>query len=222
MAKSSGSGGGDVAVWFLLVVALVLMGGGVAIDWDNIGDYFEIPVEVPEMEDVPVAGAPIGGYDRDAFGKAWEDVDNNKCDTRNDILQRDLTHKTLDGDCIVLTGELNDPYTGKIIKFKRGQDTSSAVQIDHIVPLSYAWKYGDAGSWSADKRKQFANDPANLIAVDGPTNGRKSDKGPSEFMPPDDSYHCDYTKQFIGVVHKYDIKVTQADWDKANKVLAKC
>lgn len=150
-------------------------------------------------------------YSREAFGPSWEDVDRNGCDTRNDILQRDLVQTRIDpGGCTVVSGTLNDPYTGKTIQFVRGKDTSAAVQIDHVVPLSYAWKNG-ASSWDAEKRLQFANDPDNLMAVDGPTNGSKSDKGPSEFMPPNEAYQCEYIGKFQAVTQKYDLTITSED-----------
>ena len=119
--------------------------------------------------------APKAGYDRDLFGPAWADTDRNGCDTRNDVLRRDLTSITLKpgtNGCVVLSGPLQDPYTGQTISFVRSQDTSSAVQIDHVVALADAWHKG-AQEWSAETREQFANDSANLRAVDGSTNQRK-------------------------------------------------
>ena len=89
------------------------------------------------LEKLPVKGrAPKTGYDREQFGPAWSDVDRNGCDTRNDILKRDLAGETFKPgthDCVVLTGTLSDPYTGKKISFSRGQGTSEAVQIDHVI-----------------------------------------------------------------------------------------
>ena len=130
--------------------------------------------------------APRTGYDRDLFGQAWADVDRNGCDTRNDILRRDLTRYTLKAGthgCLVLKGTLNDPYTGTTISFVRGQGTSNAVQIDHVVALSDAWQKG-AQQWSQTRRTAFANDPLNLLAVDGPTNLRKGDGDAATWLPP--------------------------------------
>lgn len=121
--------------------------------------------------------APKTGYARDQFGKGWKDTDHNGCDTRNDILRRDLVSivaETRGRGCKILSGILNDPYTGKLIEFKRGNDTSSAVQIDHVVALSDAWQKGARGIGES-KRLEFANDPENLLAVDGPANQQKSD-----------------------------------------------
>ena len=122
---------------------------------------------------LPVKGrAPKTGYSRDQFGPAWSDVDHNGCDTRNDMLRRDLTAVALrpgTRDCVVLSGVLADPYTATAIDFRRGNATSTAVQIDHVVALSDAWQKG-AQQLSPAQRLAFANDPLNLLAVDGPAN----------------------------------------------------
>lgn len=151
-------------------------------------------------------------YDRVAkFGRAWIDTDGNGCDTRNDILQRDLVPFVTDGPCRVISGTLKDPYTGKVINFIRGQKTSNAVQIDHIIALSWAWKNG-AWKWDEDTRIFFANDPANLLASDGPTNGSKSDKGPGVWMPPLAEYHCTYSLKTTEVLVKYNLTVPNEDY----------
>lgn len=169
---------------------------------------------------------PKTGYEREKFGQAWTDdndaaLGHNGCDTRNDILKRDLASKTFKPktrDCVVLTGTLTkDPYTGKRIDWKRGQD-SSAIQIDHIIPLSYAWQMG-AAQWPEDKRVMFANDPDNLMAVDGPTNSSKGDSGPASWLPPLKNYRCQYVTNFAQVAVKYQLPVTAAD---RNMIAAQC
>ncbi len=130
--------------------------------------------------------APRTGYDRDQFGPAWADVDRNGCDTRNDVLARDLTDETFEPgthDCVVLTGTLVDPYTATTVAFQRGNVTSTAVQIDHVVALSDAWQKG-AQQLDTATRQRFANDPLNLLAVDGPTNQAKGDGDAATWLPP--------------------------------------
>lgn len=159
------------------------------------------------------AASPAGAYDRDAFGQRWADVDRNGCDQRNDVLTRDLVDETFKvgtRDCAVLTGTLNDPYTGSIISFRRGETTSTAVQIDHLIPLAYAFRHG-AGNWTPAQRETFANDLDNLAAVDGPTNASKSDQGPAEWMPPAASYHCTYLTRFVFVTHRYQLAIPAED-----------
>jgi hypothetical protein len=172
---------------------------------------------------------PSTDYDRKAqFGDGWIDVDGNGCDTRNDILKRDFaSFETFRGDCEVQVGVLNDVYTGKTIDFVHtnafGKNTgdSMAVQIDHVIPLSWAWQNG-AESWDQDTRILFANDPINLKAVDGPQNGSKSDQGPSTWMPASASYHCTYAVDFTSVLQKYELTIPAADQQALTSVLAGC
>ncbi|WP_307857129.1 GmrSD restriction endonuclease domain-containing protein [Pseudarthrobacter albicanus] len=174
---------------------------------------------------LPVKGrAPKTGYSRDQFGQAWADVDRNGCDTRNDTLRRDLTAIALKPgthDCVVLSGVLNDPYTATLINFLRGNTTSTAVQIDHVVALSDAWQKG-AQQLSAAQRLSFANDPLNLLAVDGPSNLKKSDGDAATWLPPNKSYRCAYVARQISVKSSYGLWVTQAEHDAMARVLGDC
>ncbi len=174
---------------------------------------------------LPVKGrAPKTGYSRDQFGQAWADVDRNGCDTRNDTLRRDLTAIALKPgthDCVVLSGVLNDPYTATLINFLRGNNTSTAVQIDHVVALSDAWQKG-AQQLSAAQRLSFANDPLNLLAVDGPSNMKKSDGDAATWLPPNKSYRCAYVARQISVKSSYGLWVTQAEHDAMARILGDC
>ncbi|MCH4159193.1 MAG: DUF1524 domain-containing protein [Bifidobacterium minimum] len=168
--------------------------------------------------------APKTGYSRSQFGTAWADVDHNGCDTRNDILSRDLTGRTYRSgthDCIVATGTLNDPYTGRRIGFVRGEKTSTAVQIDHVVALSNAWQTG-AQKLDSLTRERFANDPYNLLAVDGPANEQKSDGDAATWLPSNKSFRCQYVARQIGVKHRYGLWVTRAEHDAMARVLSGC
>ena len=136
--------------------------------------------------------APATGYDREGgFGTAWLDVDRNGCGTRDDVLARDLTGIDAPGGCRVLSGDLLDPYTGESIAFVRGQDTSTAVQIDHLVALQNAWRTG-AQQLSQEDRVALANDPLNLLAVDGPTNSAKGAGDAATWLPPAKGIRCEY------------------------------
>ena len=123
------------------------------------------------------------------------------------MLKRDLTKEVFNNSCEIASGVLKDRYTLKTINFKRGVGTSIAVQIDHVIPLAFAWRSG-AHSWSLGKRVAFANDPINLLAVDGPTNGSKSDSGPDEWLPPNSKYHCTYVIRFTRIAHQYGLRLT--------------
>ncbi|MFC4613308.1 HNH endonuclease family protein [Cellulomonas algicola] len=153
---------------------------------------------------------PTDPYDRDAFGQAWADVDRNGCDTRNDVLRRDLTDvvtKPGTRDCLVLSGTLDDPYTGRPVAFVRGT-ASGDVQIDHVVALGDAWAAGAAG-WTDTARTAFANDPANLLAVDGGTNQDKGAADASQWLPPNTGYRCAYAVRQVLVKSAYDLSVTR-------------
>lgn len=162
-----------------------------------------------DLAAVKIADPRKSGYDRDSFGDAWEDIDRNGCDTRNDILARDLTNIVRTDNCTVASGILQDKYTGTTIEFIRGK---SKVDIDHIIPLSYSFKQG-SGDWTPAKREALANDPINLAASSATANRSKSDSGPAEWMPTNRAYHCEYAKGFAAVAVKYELPVTQADFN---------
>jgi hypothetical protein len=154
-------------------------------------------------------------YRRSAFGDAWTDDNpapggHNGCDTRNDILERDLADKTYVPikRCpnAIATGKLHDPYTNATVTFVRGNQTGASVQIDHIVPLALAWDLG-ARDWPDDVRLRFANDPANLIAVEGQANQDKGDSEPAVWMPPNVAFRCQYAVQFVAVLRGYRLAV---------------
>ena len=164
------------------------------------------------------------GYTRAQFGQTWADVDRNGCDTRNDILYRDLTSKTFKSGtqkCVVLTGVLIDPYSGEKISFVRGVGSSMDVQIDHVVALSNAWQTG-AFKLSYDKRLAFANDPMNLLAVKGRLNSQKGDGDAATWLPPRKDIRCAYVAQQIVVKAKYKLWVTPAEKAAMVALLDKC
>ena len=177
------------------------------------------------LETLAVKGrAPKTGYERSQFGPAWSDVDRNGCDTRNDILYRDLTSKVFKSgthDCVVLSGILVDPYSGEKIKFVRGVGSSMGVQIDHVVALSNAWQTG-AFKLSYDKRLAFANDPMNLLAVKGRLNSQKGDGDAATWLPPLKSIRCAYVAQQIVVKAKYGLWVTPPEKAAMKSLLEKC
>lgn len=178
-----------------------------------------------QLDTIPVKGrAPKTGYSRAEFGPAWADVDQNGCDTRNDILARDLigeTFKPGTHNCVVLTGTLSDKYTGTTITFRRGAHTSSEVQIDHIIPLSLAWQTGAQGL-SDEERRQFANDPLNLLAADGGANMSKSDKDAATWLPSNKSFRCEYVARQTAVKAKYKLWVTPPEHEAIIGILNAC
>jgi hypothetical protein len=201
-----------------------------------------------------VAALPDAEYNDDGsyagnrealFGEAWAfDFDQNGCDTRNDILSRDLTGVDIDpGSCRVYSGILTDPYSGESIEFQRGQDTSAQVQIDHLLPLKAVYATGGQG-WPAAKREALANDPVNLLAVKGSENSSKSDSLPSDWLPgfypdvsdrhdlgqrvawddlpADTSLQCWYIDKLVPVFVAYELGLTPEDRAAMTAVLTSC
>ena len=177
------------------------------------------------LETLAVKGrAPKTGYTRAQFGPALADVDRNGCDTRNDILKRDLTsitYRTKTRNCVVESGTLVDRYSGETINFVKGNISSMEVQIDHVVALSNAWQTG-AFKLSADQRKALSNDPLNLFAVKGRLNSQKGDGDAATWLPPLKSFRCSYVAQQIAVKAKYSLWVTAPEKAAMVSILAKC
>ena len=168
--------------------------------------------------------APKTGYKRTQFGDGW--LNTGGCDTRNRILTRDLSNvsyvPTIEPIvCKVASGTLVDPYSGQTIAFSRGEETSDDVQIDHVVALSDAWQKG-AQQLSFERRVELANDPLELLAVDGGLNQQKSDGDAATWLPPHKPYRCAYVARQIAVKKKYSLWVTRSEYDTMAEILATC
>ena len=173
-----------------------------------------------ELGKLEVKGrAPKTGYTRKQFGNGWGKI--NGCSVREVILARDLTDEKIDEKCRVLSGVLNDPYTGQTIHFRRGEKSSSKVQIDHVVALSDAWQKG-AQQLSAEEREKLANDPLNLLAVDGPANQVKGDGDTVTWLPSNKPFRCQYVARQIAVKQRYRLWVTEAEKNAMAGILGKC
>ncbi|MDO4243332.1 MAG: HNH endonuclease family protein [Actinomyces sp.] len=248
-----------------LVLALLPWGVPAAaqVEWDSRGDLVLSSQEaLLALEALPAdSPAPVswgeGGSRTGWFGESWEDVDGDGCDTRNEILARDLTDPDFSRspgtqgrgegvgqgaavcpDATVWSGTLHDPYTGTTVAFQRGQDTSAAVQVDHVIPLSYLYAHG-AWQWDARTRLLAANDPLNLLAVDGQANQSKSGCGPATCPMgstetgtwqtaagsgwwPKDSYRCQYADRFVSVASVYSLGLPEADSRALRETLTDC
>lgn len=226
-------------LWLALAVALaVLVAYQTAASSERSASFVadaDIPTVaagVDVLAGVAEVPARIRGHDyrRAAFGESWTDDNSapgghNGCDTRNDILDRDLVDKTYVSisRCAnaVATGTLHDPYTSETINLVRGNQTGAAVQIDHLVPLAYAWDQG-ARNWTDEMRVRFANDPANLLAVDGPVNKDKGDGEPAVWMPPNRAFWCQYAVQFAAVMRGYGLPLDAPSAPVLREAVATC
>jgi hypothetical protein len=176
-----------------------------------------------------------GGYERGCragqgcvFGPAWSDGTDapdghDGCDTRDDVLAKQLTEvafRPVTHNCVVVSGVLADPYTGKRINFRKAD--AGAVQIDHVYPLAAAWDMG-AAAWTPQRRARFANDTRfNLLAVSGPANLAKSDKTPGDWLPPERGYHCFYAGKYLNVAAEYQLPITSADRKALQDISRNC
>ncbi len=223
------SGASGVVGGALLLIAgatgIVLLAGGGSPPADATQAIARAPAgsALAALREVAVRGrAPKTGYSRAQFGEAWADVDHNGCDTRDDILRRDLTSiqvRSASRGCVVVAGVLADPYTGKRLQFRKS--AAAQVQIDHVVALSDAWQTGAQG-WSAATRLQFANDPLELLAVDGTANQDKGDADAASWLPPHKSFRCAYVSRQVAVKLQYHLWVTAAERDAIARVLQQC
>lgn len=177
-------------------------------------------VSIQELDNLIVKGrAPKIGYSRKQFGDGWQ-IDQFGCDTRNRILKRDLTNITENSKCQVVTGTLQDPYTGQEINFSRNQNATK-VQIDHVVALSDAWQKG-AQNLPFNKRVEFANDPLNLLASEGEANQQKGDSDAASWLPSNKSFRCQYIIRQISIKKKYSLWVTSSEKDAMKNILNNC
>ena len=212
---------GSLIVFGVLLVSSPDMWQQAAPDNDDIhGAQTMAGGAVEALETLEVKGrASKTGYSRTQFGSGWTSVTG--CDTRNTILYRDMIDVKTDEACRVMSGTLYDPYTGETISFVRGAETSQLVQIDHVVALSNAWQTGAQGL-TEDDRIALANDPLNLLAVDGAANQQKSDGDAATWLPSNKPFRCQYVARQIAVKQKYHLWVTPAEKQAITRILSVC
>ena len=163
--------------------------------------------DTTSIDTTEVTGAST--YNRDDYLPAWGDDDGDCINTRHEVLIiESLVPVTMnDSGCLVSTGEWYDPITGQTFT------ESSDVDIDHHVALSEAHRSG-ADVWPSEEKKAFANDLLNsfsLQAMDDSTNSSKSDKDPANWLPPNESHHCDYIKNWVEVKSLYNLTYDDAE-----------
>ncbi|HCA02674.1 HNH endonuclease family protein [Vreelandella alkaliphila] len=145
-------------------------------------------------------------YSRSQFGHGWSDDDGDCQDARAEALIASSTVQPVqfasDDRCRVTRGRWISPFTGEVIQ------NSSDIDIDHVVPLKFAWDHG-ASDWPRDKRIRFANDPVNLFPVEASLNRSKGARGLSEWMPP--AGQCGYASRFVRVATIYGVTLPEAD-----------
>ena len=202
----------------LAVLLIVILTATPEVAETSVADLAPTGGAAETLETIAVKGrAPKTGYARSEFGNGWGTLQG--CDMRNTILYRDLADVKTDGVCKVVSGTLQDPYTATTIQFQRTQ--GEMVQIDHVIALSDAWQKG-AQQLTKDQRVALANDPLELLAVDGPSNQAKGDSDAATWLPDNKTFRCEYVARQIAVKKKYSLWVTQAEKDAMVKVLSSC
>ena len=156
------------------------------------------------------------GYSRSLF-KHWLDVDGDGCDAREQVLKRDaIGFAQVDPfRCYVVEADWLSPYDGK-----KTSDRSD-VDVDHMVALKEAWDSG-AWAWSEAQRTAYANDTSDsrtLIAVSGSSNRSKSDKDPSNWLPPLRGYWCTYVSNWVAVKARWSLSMDESEWGRLNNLL---
>nr|WP_283105095.1 HNH endonuclease family protein [Shewanella dokdonensis] len=153
-------------------------------------------------------------YSRDKFGSGWSDTDHDGQDTRQEVLISQNTGQILlSPSGKVKQGRWISMYSGQVIM------SASEIDIDHVVPLSWAWKHG-ASEWSNTRRESFANDERNLLAVEASLNRQKGDKGLDEWVPP--ANKCQYIARFVRVLKLYQLNLTPSEKPVYTRLVEQC
>lgn len=184
------------------------------------------PAETSTTTTAAAAGSPLStlrtvetmavGYQRDEFGSGWVDPAGPTCDTRQQVLGRDLTDTTTTRYCYLATGTLKDRYSGRTIT-----GPTRDLDIDHVVALADAWRTG-ANEWAPEQRVAFANDLRNLVATSASANRSKGDQGPDEWSPLSKAGACWYARQYVAVKAVYELGVTAQQREALESTLAAC
>lgn len=193
--------------WCAALAAVAAIGAGIAtaLPAPTGEPLAAVELRAPSVAELPplrvAEDGPATGYEREAFGGGWASAIGPGCDVRDVVLARDMSETTVEDGCDVTAGTLRDPYSGETTT-----GPSRVVDVDHVVPLSLAWRTG-AATWPEGKREAFANDPANLRAVSARDNRAKGDKGPEEWMP--ETGQCSYAHSFAAVASRWELTVSR-------------
>lgn len=148
----------------------------------------------------------------------WKHWTGSPCNTREEVIKTTGEGVKTDEDCRAQSGTWTDPYTGDVFT------DSSKMDLDHVMALGYVAKHGGNG-WSTDKKTQFANDKSQLLLVGASPNRAKGDKGPSEWMPSNKDFTCEYAELWVTTADKYagdGFGLAKADKESLKKTLESC
>lgn len=183
-----------------------------------------------QLDSIKTGGETVA-YNRDEWNH-WVKAGSNSCwNVREEVLADEAVIGSivyLDKDkketkiksqaCSVKSGKWNDPYTGTVYT------DPIKLDIDHMIPLSYAAKHGGQ-AWDKDKKEDYANSMSNkqhLVAVDAGANRSKGDKGPSQWKPANKEHHCDYAVSWTGIATQWKLTLDAADVKALREMLKTC
>ncbi len=174
------------------------------------------PTALSVLSTITVQNEYKTGYSRSLF-KHWIDANGNGCDTREEVLIVESQSKAqVDAyGCKVIEGDWLSPYDNVM------HTNPSELDIDHMIPLKEAWDSG-AWNWTAAQRQTFANDlsdPRALIAVTAGQNRSKSDRDPSNWIPPQKSYTCTYLSEWVAIKARWKLSMDQSEFGRIKNVL---
>jgi len=148
----------------------------------------------------------VSAFDRNTYNH-WIDADGDCQTTRHEVLIRD-SQIGVDfrdsSECKVDSGAWIDPYTGNTITDARDID------IDHMVPLLNTHMSG-GWNWTPERREEYANfmdDSDHLVSVLDSENQAKGGKGPDEYMPTNEDFHCEYVENWIRIKRDWGLRMT--------------
>ena len=156
-------------------------------------------------------------YDRKQW-RHWVDGDGDCQNTRAELLISTSIKPVFfrnNKGCSVLSGKWYGVYSGKYWSL------ASDLDIDHIVPLYWAYNHGGS-KWGQHKKSKFANDIENLLAVEDGLNQAKGAKGPNKWMPLNKRYQCEYVKKFDEIVNKYRLTYNPVESRYILRFLKQC
>ena len=190
------------------ILILVLFASVVLSNNANAASNITYKDTISALNTLKVADEVRTGYVRTKF-KHWIGTGNG-CDSRKSvIISEAIVKPTVEKGCVIKGGEWLSIYDSVKVT------DAGKLDVDHMVPLAEAWDSG-ASTWDDLKRELYANDqtdPRHLIAVTGSSNRSKSDQDPSDWMPTNKAYACEYLSNWVSIKVRWSLSVDKKEKD---------
>ncbi|WDM14291.1 HNH endonuclease [Streptomyces lavenduligriseus] len=98
------------------------------------------------------------------------------------------------------------------------------VSIDHLIPLAEGWDSG-ASAWSPAEWKAYANDLGDgraLSVVSAASNRSEADQDPTRWLPPAESYRCQYATDRVAEKSRWSLSVDSGEEAALAETLDRC